>query len=415
MPCVYSVLMPRRVLVIITGSIAAYKALELIRLLRREGTEVTALLTAGGAEFITKLAVSSLTGTATYGDLFSLTDEVEMGHIRLSREHDVMVIAPASADFLAKMAGGRADDLAGAVVLAGNIPILAAPAMNHRMWTHPATRRNVAQLRADGVEIIAPASGDLACGEEGEGRMAEPEVILAAIRKKLSADAPLAGKRALVTSGPTQEPIDPVRYIGNRSSGRQGHAVARALARAGAEVTLISGPAGEPAPAGVKLVPVVTAAEMYAATMAALPVDIAVCAAAVADWTPANPAPGKLKKRQNGGVPEMSLTPTQDILAALSRHPTNRPALVVGFAAETESLLSHAAKKREAKGCDWLLACDVSGGKVFDAEATQLLLVTAEGCEAWPAMSKRDAAERLVGKMMEHASLKLPEIVTQSS
>lgn len=420
--------MSHRILLVITGSVAAYKALELIRLLRRETMEVTAILTEGGAEFITPLAVSSLTGTATYSTLFSLKDEVEMGHIRLSREHDLVVVAPASADFIAKMAAGRADDLASATLLASSIPVMIAPAMNHRMWEHPATRRNIAQLQADGIEVIAPTAGELACGEEGAGRMAAPEAILARISAELSstpdlaptpdtdfaipADTPLRGRRALVTSGPTQEAIDPVRYISNYSSGKQGHAIARALAEAGAEVTLISGPVNEPTPPGVRLIRVTTAEDMYIAAMKTLPVDVAVCAAAVADWTVSHPADQKIKKGDKKAVPQLAFSPTKDILAAISHHPSYRPPLVVGFAAETESVLSNATNKRKEKGCDWLLANDVSAGAVFGAETTQLTLVSDAVAEAWKPMSKTEAAteitRRIIQKFPPRKQQKLP-------
>ncbi len=426
--------MTHKILLIITGSVAAYKSLELIRLLKHGNLEVSAILTQGGSEFITPLAVSSLTGTPTYSDLFSLKDEVEMGHIRLTREHDLVVVAPASADFMAKLAAGRADDLASATILASAVPVMVAPAMNHRMWNHPATRRNLALLQADGVTIIPPSEGEMACGEEGIGRMVEPQVIVEHITLKLPAITPsripetsaflpsasvvaplprisapalvsggafkpLQGRRALVTSGPTQEAIDPVRFISNQSSGKQGHAIAQALAEAGAEVTLISGPVSEPTPQGVKLVRVTSADQMFNAVMRDLPSDIVVCAAAVADWTVATPAEEKIKK-SNKQTPQLIFSQTKDILAAVSQHPSLRPPLVIGFAAETQSVVSHAIKKHRTKGCDWLLANDVSHGYIFGSENTQLTFINAQGAEQWGSMTKRNAAQELTGRII---------------
>lgn len=430
--------MTHKILLLITGSVAAYKSLELIRLLKRENLGVSAILTQGGAEFITPLAVSSLSGTPTYSDLFSLKDEVEMGHIRLTREHDLVVVAPASADFMAKMAAGRADDLASATVLASAVPVLVAPAMNHCMWDHPATRRNLGLLQADGITIIPPSEGEMACGEEGIGRMVEPQLILEHIKLKLMGVAPsraahapapqavapvaapqpqvsapvspspailnsrpLQGRRALVTSGPTQEAIDPVRFISNQSSGKQGHAIAQALAEAGAEVTLISGPVSEPTPDGVKLVRVTSAEQMFNAVMRDLPTDIVVCAAAVADWTVATPAEQKIKKG-NKQTPQLIFSQTRDILAAVSQHPSLRPPLVIGFAAETQSVISHAISKRRAKGCDWLLANDVSRGYVFGSDDTQLTFVTQEGTQTWRPMTKHEAAQELTTRIIQH-------------
>ncbi len=396
--------MSHRILLVISGSIAAYKSLELIRLLRGERYEVSAILTKGGSEFITPLSVSSLTGTDTYTDLFSLKDEVEMGHIQLSRQHDLIVVAPASADLMASMAHGHAGDLASATLLAADTPVMVAPAMNHRMWDHPATQRNIAQLEQDGITLIAPGIGEQACGEEGAGRMAEPEIILAAIRNALQTNThkPLQGKHAVVTSGPTQEPIDPVRYIGNRSSGKQGHAIASALLEAGADVTLITGPVHIPAPAGAKVLHVRTASEMHQAVENALPADIAICAAAVADWTPQQAATHKLKKQGNDSAPEISLTQTQDILATIARHSTNRPELVIGFAAETEAQETHAKAKREAKGCDWILVNDVSGGAIFGADTTQLTLISEDEADRWPSLTKQEAASRLVNRIVHY-------------
>lgn len=399
-----------RILLIISGSIAAYKSLETIRLLRKEGAEVNAILTKGGAEFITPLAVSSLTGKETYTDLFSLKDEVEMGHIRLSREADVILVAPASADLIAKMAQGQCDDLASATLLAANKPIFVAPAMNHKMWDHPATKRNIKQIIVDGVTLIEPVHGEMACGEQGIGRMAEPEEIVrkvviseGQVAKKSIAlltthHSPLAGKKVVVTSGPTYEAIDPVRFIGNFSSGKQGHALAEALAAQGADVTLIAGPTALPDPVNVKTVHVKSAESMHHAVIQQLPVDIAICAAAVSDWTPAKPSPQKLKKRKSSAPPELKLRETQDILFDLSHH-KKRPALVIGFAAETENLLAHAKAKREKKACDWLFANDVSDGKIFGAESTKLTFVSAKGATEWPAMTKTKAAEKITAEI----------------
>lgn len=392
--------MASRILLVISGSIAAYKALELIRLLRREGMEVNAILTEGGARFITPLAVSALTGQPTYTDLWSLKDEVEMGHIRLSRESDLIVVAPASADLIARMAWGRADDLAAATLLASDKPILLAPAMNAQMWKKPATQRNLRLLTEDGVELIAPGRGEMACGEVGDGRMAEPEAILAAIRRALT-QGPLSGRHAIVTAGPTFEPVDPVRFLGNRSSGKQGYAIAEALARRGARVTLISGPTALNTPTGVDRVSIETAQEMHDAVQAALPADVFIGTAAVADWRPAIPSDRKLKKRKNAEPPALTLKENPDILAAVAKG-QKRPALVIGFAAETEDLESSAADKRTRKQVDWVLANDVSGGGIFGADETSLLLLTAEGSEHWSAISKREAAERLARRIAKH-------------
>ncbi len=409
--------MMKRVLLVISGSIAAYKTLDLIRLLRARNTQVTAILTEGGSKFITPLAVSSLSGTPTYTDLFSLKDEMEMGHIRLVREHDLVVVAPASADLIAKMASGLADDLATAALLAASVPVMIAPAMNHRMWAHKATQRNIAHLKSDGVMIIPPVEGDMACGEYGMGRMAEPEVIAAHIQgfstyssppaetaeiehSILLDKKPLTGRTALVTSGPTQERIDPVRFISNRSSGKQGHAIAAALAQAGADVTLISGPVTEPAPKGVKVISVTTAHEMLRATLKNLPADIAVCAAAVADWTVERPSEEKMKKTSSRAA-QLKLTQTEDILTTLSQH-TDRPALVIGFAAETENLLQNAQKKLAKKKCDWILANNVSGGAVFDAEETKLTLLKGKKTDAWGTLSKEEAARKIVEHIAQH-------------
>ena len=395
----------KRVLLIIAGGIAAYKSLELIRRLRERGAGVRCILTRAGAEFVTPLAVASLSGEKVFGDLFSLTDEAEMGHIRLSREADLVVVAPATADLIAKMAHGLADDLASTALLATDKPVLIAPAMNPEMWAHPATRRNLAQLDADGIRRVGPNPGDMACGETGVGRMAEPDQILAAIGALLTPAArPLAGVRALVTSGPTVEAIDPVRFIANRSSGKQGHAIAAALAAAGAEVTLISGPVHEPDPPEVTVVRVEAAEAMLAACRAALPVDVAVCAAAVADWRIAAPAGRKLKKQAGSAPPTLVLAENPDILKSLARPGPGRPALVIGFAAETEDLERNARRKLTAKGCDWIVANDVSMeqgtfGGVYNA--VKLVRADAE-VEAWPKLSKAEVATRLAVRIAEH-------------
>jgi len=393
----------RRILLIIGGGIAAYKVLELIRRGRERGLAFRAILTKGGAEFVTPLSVASLAEEKVYTDLFSLTDEAEMGHIRLSREADLVVVAPATADLLAKMANGHADDLASTALLATDKPVLVAPAMNPMMWGHAATRRNVERLRADGIAFVGPEAGDTACGETGAGRMAEPAAILDAMLAKLDArPRPLAGRTAVVTSGPTHEAIDPVRYIANHSSGRQGHAIAAALAEAGAAVTLVTGPVSIPDPRGVTVRHIESAREMLAAVAAALPVDIAVCAAAVADWRPADVAAGKLKK-EKGGPAAVELVENPDILQTLSRPGRDRPHLVVGFAAETDDLVANATRKLARKGCDWLLANDVGAETgVFGGERNTVHLVRADAApEAWPEMSKREVASELVRRIAE--------------
>jgi len=389
-----------RILLVVSGGIAAYKALELVRLLRRDGLGVTAVLTEGGAQFVTPLSLQALTEEKVYSALWSLTDESEMGHIQLSRSADLLVVAPASANMLAKMAAGLADDLASTVLLATDKPVLVAPAMNVRMWEHPATAANMAALRARGVHVVGPDSGAMACNEHGMGRLAEPPAILAAIHVLLRPSAQtLAGRHALVTSGPTHEPIDPVRYIANRSSGRQGHAVAAALAALGARVTLVSGPVSVPDPAGVRVQRVETAAEMLAACTAALPADIAVCAAAVADWRVAEASPGKIKKGA-GPAPSLTLVPNPDILALLSAAGPARPRLVVGFAAETDDVLAHAAAKRTRKGCDWIVANDVRPETgIMGGDANEVHLVTEAGAEHWPLLPKAEVAARLAARI----------------
>ncbi len=382
----------KRILLIISGSVAAYKALELTRALRRDGATVVAILTAGGARFVTREALAAITGERVHDDLWAA--EAEIGHIRLARMPDLVVVAPASADLLAKMAHGLADDLASTVLLATRAPVLVAPAMNPAMWEHPATRANMALLRSRGVHLAGPATGPMAEPESGPGRLAEPTEILETIRALLAEGAPLVGRHAIVTSGPTHEPIDPVRYIANRSSGKQGHAIAGALATLGARVTLVSGPVALPDPPGVAVRRVETARDMLAACEAALPADIAVMAAAVADWRVAREATQKLKKEGGAAPPALSMALNPDILATLAAHPTLRPALVVGFAAETEKVVEHAVAKRARKGCDWIVANDVSGD-VMGGDANRVQLITEDGVEDWPKMPKDEVARHL--------------------
>jgi len=389
----------RRVLIVIGGGIAAYKVLELIRRLREAGASVRAAMSRSAHHFVTPLSVAALTGERVFQNLFDLDDESEIGHIRLARDTDLIVVAPATADLLAKMAHGLADDLASTVLLATDRPVLVAPAMNPKMWAHPATRRNVAQLQADGVKFVGPESGEMAeSNEAGIGRLAEPAAILSAIvRHFAGATGPLAGKRAIVTSGPTHEPIDPVRYLANRSSGRQGHAIAAALADAGAEVTLVSGPVELRPPAGVRTVPVNTAREMQEAVEASLPADIAIMAAAVADWR-VEASAEKIKKNK-GAAPSLGLVENPDILAGLGRH-KQRPQLLIGFAAETENLLANAEQKLKRKGADWILANDVSPKTgIMGGERNRVHLVSADGVEDWPDMSKAEVAKKLVERI----------------
>lgn len=391
----------KRILLIIGGGIAAYKALDLIRRIKERGAAVTPVLTRAGTEFVTPLSVAALAGAKVYTDLFDLTDEAEMGHIQLSRSADLIVVAPATADLMAKMAQGRADDLASTLLLATDTRVLIAPAMNVRMWTHPATVRNLATLVGDGVLTTGPDTGDMACGEFGPGRMAEPPQIIAAIEAAL-ADGPLRGKHVLVTSGPTHEPIDPVRYIANRSSGAQGTAIARALAALGARVSFITGPASVPPPGGVTVIPVQTAQEMLAAVTAALPADAAVFAAAVADWRVENASGHKMKKTAAGAPPELRLAENPDILATVSQGKP-RPQLVVGFAAETDDVIAHAAQKRARKGCDWIIANDVRPETgIMGGTDTVVTLITATGTETWPRMTK-DAVARRLADMISRA------------
>ena len=391
----------KRILLIIGGGISAYKALELIRKLRDAGSAVTPVMTRAAAEFVTPLSVAALAGEKVYQELFDLTDEAEMGHIQLSRVADLIVVAPATADLMAKMAGGRADDLASTLLLATDTRVLIAPAMNVRMWDHAATRRNVTRLRDDGVLIVGPNEGAMACGEFGPGRMAEPLEILAAVEAALSG-GPLAGKHVLVTSGPTHEPIDPVRYIANRSSGAQGAAIAAVLRDLGANVTFVTGPAAVPPPKGVAVVRVETAQEMLAAVEAALPADVAIFAAAVADWRVANAADQKMKKDGSGKSPALNFTENPDILAQISQMTNGRPKLVIGFAAETDDVLAHAKAKRDRKGCDWIVANDVSPATgIMGGVENAVTLISDAGVEVWPRMEKANVATRLAQRIVE--------------
>ncbi len=393
----------KRILLIVAGGIAAFKAAELIRLLRGRGASVRCVLTEAGAKFVTPLTLQALSEDRVYGDMFSLTDESEMGHIQLSRDADLLVVAPATANMLARMAGGLADDLASTVLLATDKPVLAAPAMNVRMWTHAATVANVETLKSRGVTFVGPNDGAMACNEHGPGRMSEPAEIVAAIEAMLTRERPLAGKRALVTSGPTREALDPVRFISNHSSGKQGHAIAAALAQLGADVTLVSGPVAVPDPHGVKVVKIESADQMLAACIDAGALDIAVCAAAVADWKAAKPATGKIKKKAGAPPPALELAPNPDILATLSKAGPKRPALVVGFAAETENVVANAVDKRARKGCDWIVANDVSPATgTFGGERNTVHLITAAGTEDWPPLGKGDVAMRLAGRIALH-------------
>jgi phosphopantothenoylcysteine decarboxylase/phosphopantothenate--cysteine ligase len=391
----------KSVLLIIGGGIAAYKSLELIRALKTRGCGVRAIMTAAAAEFVTPLSVASLSGEKVYADLFSLTDEAEMGHIQLSRAADLVVVAPATADLMAKLAGGLANDLASTALLATDKPVLMAPAMNVRMWNHAATQRNLATLKRDGVLFVGPGDGEMACGEYGPGRMAEPAEIAAAIEAYFTDNGALRGLRALVTAGPTQEPLDPVRFIANRSSGKQGYAIADALARAGAQTTLVSGPVEIAAPAGVRLLKVTTAQQMLAACESALPADIAVMTAAVADWRPQVALNSKIKKDAGAAAPSIALTENPDILAALARH-AQRPGLLIGFAAETDDVIAHAQAKLKKKGCDWIVANDVSPATgVMGGDKNTVHIVTADGVEDWPEMAKSEVGTRLAARIAD--------------
>jgi phosphopantothenoylcysteine decarboxylase / phosphopantothenate---cysteine ligase len=394
-----------RILLIIGGGIAAYKCLDLIRRLRERGTNVRVVMTKAATEFVTPLSVGALTNDRVFTDLFDLNDEREIGHIRLSREADLIVVAPATADLLAKMAGGHANDLATSVLMATDKPVLVAPAMNPRMWDHPANKRNVATLRDDGVAFVGPNAGEMAeRGEAGVGRMAEVPEIIATIDRVLQAPrkGPLSGCRVLVTAGPTHEPIDPVRYIANRSSGKQGYAIAAAAQALGAEVTLVSGPVGLSDPVGVTVIRVETAAQMLAAVQAAPHADVGIFAAAVADWRVASSSDEKIKKGA-GGPPQLALAENADILKTMSKRTPQRPALVIGFAAETENVIEHATKKRKSKGCDWIIANDVSHETgIMGGDRNTVHVVTANGVESWPDMSKAEVARRLVELAADH-------------
>ena len=390
----------KQVLLVIGGGIAAYKSLDLIRRLRERGASVRCILTAGAQNFITPLAASAISGQRTHTDLFDREDEADIGHIKLARDADLVVVAPATANLMAKMAQGQADDLASTVLLATTLPILIAPAMNVRMWLHPATQRNLATLKGDGVHVVGPNEGAMAEAEYGPGRLAEPLEIVAAVEALLAPRAgALAGKRVLVTSGPTHEPIDPVRYIANRSSGKQGHAIARAAAEAGAEVTLVSGPVSIPDPVGVTTVRVESARDMLAAVEAALPADIGIFAAAVADWRSAGAAAEKMKKDGNA-LPPLQLVENPDILATIARRNEGRPPLVVGFAAETQNVIPYAQAKLAKKGCDLIVANDVSpAAGVMGGDRNTVHLVSAAGVETWPTLTKDEVARRLVAHL----------------
>ncbi len=390
----------KRILLIIGGGIAAYKSLDLIRRLQERGATITPVLTRAAEEFVTPLSVSALAGQKAYRDLFDLTDEAEMGHIQLSRSADLIVVAPATADMMGKMAAGLANDLASTLLMATDTPVLCAPAMNVRMWDHPATQRNLKQLQQDGIRFVGPNEGDMACGEYGPGRMSEPLEIVAAVEAQL-ADGPLKGKRILVTSGPTHEPIDPVRYIANRSSGAQGAAVARALAALGAEVVFVTGPADVPPPQGVQVVQVETAQQMSDAVDAALPVNAGVFAAAVADWKVATASDRKLKKSRDG-LPSLEFAENPDILKRVSQMGAGRPDLVVGFAAETDDVIDNAKAKRARKGCDWMVANDVSPATgIMGGSENAVVLISEQGAESWPRMGKDMVAARLAQKIAD--------------
>ena len=390
----------KHILLIVGGGIAAFKSLDLLRRLRERGARVTPVLTKAGEEFVTPLSLSALSASKVYQDLFNLTDEAEMGHIELSRAADLIVVAPATADLMAKMAGGLSNDLASTLLLATDKRVLIAPSMNVRMWQHPATQRNLRQLQDDGILFVGPNEGDMACGEYGPGRMAEVPEIVAAVDAAL-ADGPLKGRHVLVTSGPTHEPIDPVRYIANRSSGAQGTALARALLALGAEVTFVTGPADVPPPMDVNTVAVQTAREMFDAVMAAKDVEAAVFAAAVADWHVVNAGDSKIKK-DSGGFPELQFGENPDILATTAQLKDGRPKLVVGFAAETDDVVGHATAKRERKGCDWILANDVSPETgIMGGSENAVTLITSDGVESWPRMTKDAVAAQLAARIAE--------------
>lgn len=391
----------KKILLIISGGIAAYKSLELIRLLKKSGASVRCVITNGGTHFVTPLSVSALTEEKVYTDIWSLKDETEMGHIKLSREADLIVVAPASANLLAQMTQGLAEDLASTTLLATNRPVMVCPAMNPMMWQHAATQDNLKTLIKRGIKIIGPDSGDMACGETGLGRMSDPEDILTAITNHFTANKPLAGLRALVTSGPTHEPIDPVRFIGNRSSGKQGHAIAAALNDMGASVTLVSGPVNIPDPDGIKAIHIQTAEEMLTACEDALPADIAICAAAVSDWRVEDYTPQKIKKTDDKKPPALNLVENPDILKAISNH-KNRPSLVVGFAAETTNLNNNAKTKLKSKNCDWIIANNVADNNVFGGDKNQVTLFTSTSKKEFPISEKTIIARDIVQEIIHY-------------
>ncbi|WP_083096395.1 bifunctional phosphopantothenoylcysteine decarboxylase/phosphopantothenate--cysteine ligase CoaBC [Pseudophaeobacter leonis] len=394
----------KQILLIIGGGIAAYNSLELIRRLQDQGASVTPVLTRAAEEFVTPLSVAALSGSAVHRDLFDLTSEAEMGHIQLSRSADLVVVAPATADLMAKMAQGHANDLASTLLLATDTPVLLAPAMNVRMWQHPATQRNIYLLHSDGVNFVGPNEGGMACGEFGPGRMAEPEEMVAAIAAQFSSQGRLQGRRILVTSGPTHEPIDPVRYIANRSSGAQGAALARALRDQGAEVVFITGPAEVRPPEGVEVVRVQSALEMEAAVQAALPVDVGVFAAAVADWRVASASDRKLKKSKDG-LPVLEFAENPDILRSVSQMTKGRPPLVIGFAAETNDVVENATAKRLRKGCDWIVANDVSPSTgIMGGAENAVILISDQGAEEWPRLDKAEVASRLAARIADRVA-----------
>ncbi len=398
----------RNILLIISGGIAAYKALELIRGLRKNGAQVRCILTKGGSKFITPLSVAALSEQPVYADLFSLKDETEMGHIRLAREADLIVVAPASANMIAKMAHGLADDLASTCLLAADAPVMICPAMNPVMWTADATQDNIQKLTARDVTLCGPVHGDMACGETGPGRMSEPEDILQAIENHFNMNLPLAGRTALVTAGPTYEPLDPVRFIGNRSSGKQGFEIARALAHQGASVKLVIGPNSLKSIDYISTDRIETAEEMLKCAEESLPCDIAICAAAVSDWRAASPQNQKIKKGESG-PPSFDLTRNPDVLETLSRH-SKRPGLVIGFAAETENVIENAISKLDQKGCDWIIANDVSDSAIFGEDQNEVTLVKKDGTEYWPKQSKESVARKLTQAIIEHFSNQTPAL-----
>ncbi len=398
----------KKILLIISGGIAAYKSLELIRLLRKRGCNVTGIVTKGGEQFVTPMSVAALTENPVYTDLWSLKDETEMGHIRLSRECDLILVAPASADMLAKMAHGFASDLASTTLLASDKPVYVAPAMNNKMWDHPATQDNLTLLQSRGITVIGPNEGEMACGEYGLGRMSEPDEIIHAFDGLADVQKPLSGVSALVTSGPTHEPIDPVRFIGNKSSGKQGHAIATALAQYGADVTLVSGPVNLPDPAGVNVIHVQTALEMLEACKNATPCDVAIFAAAVADWSAVTTLTEKIKKRGRRNPPDLQLKENPDILATIARPSRKRPKLVIGFAAETENVVDFAKEKMQSKNCDWIVANnvaenaeDISETQIFGADQNHVYLISADNVEEWPLMQKSNVAEKLCQRICD--------------